>query len=236
MVRCDMPVDLVGLDGDDTLWHSERLFFDAHDRVAELLTPFVERTSWDARVREVQDGNFGLFGYGVKGFVLSLVETAVEVSDGAIPAVAIRDILELGKEMLRHPVELLPGVEEAVRDLAGSHRLVLVTKGDLVHQESKVARSGLADLFERVHIVVEKDTATYRRVLGELGAAPERFVMAGNSVRSDVLPVLALGGHAALLPYPFVAAHEQVDDADAERDGFHELGSIAELPALVASL
>jgi putative hydrolase of the HAD superfamily len=171
--------------------------------------------------------NLELFGYGIKGFTLSMIETAIEVSRGEVSTSAIAELLRLGKEMLAHPVELLDGVADAVEALAEHHRLVLITKGDLIHQETKIARSGLADRFERIEIVSEKDPATYRAILDRMDVAPERFLMVGNSVRSDVLPVLELGGHAVHVPYEITWSHEVVDDhAD---DAFPVLESLGQL-------
>ncbi len=158
-----------------------------------------------------------------------MVETAIEVSRGEVSTSAIAELLRLGKEMLAHPVELLDGVAEAVEALGEHHRLVLITKGDLIHQETKIARSGLADRFERVEIVSEKDPPTYRAVLDRMDVTPERFLMVGNSVRSDVLPVLELGGHAVHVPYEITWSHEVVEDhAD---DAFPVMASLGDLAA-----
>jgi putative hydrolase of the HAD superfamily len=205
----------LGLDADDTLWHSENRFHQTHQRYHDLLAAHVD-VSFDElerRMLETERRNLRLFGYGAKGFTLSLIETAIEVTDGAIPTAAIATILDFGKDLLDHPVDLLDGVAEAIeafrdRDL----HLVLITKGDLWHQESKVAASGIADHLDAVEIVAEKDEATYRGILARHGIAPERFCMIGNSVRSDVLPVLALGGRAVHVPYEYLWAHEAVDD------------------------
>jgi putative hydrolase of the HAD superfamily len=191
-----MGTPVVGLDGDDTLWHSESHFVTTTERLAELLSPWVPHTAAaEARLVEVERRNLALFGYGVKAFTLSMIETAIEVS---------------GEQV----TELLPEVAETVARLAGDHRLLLVTKGDLLHQESKVARSGLAEHFEGIHIVSEKDPATYRRVLAAHGVEPTDFVMVGNSLRSDILPVLELGGRGIHVPYHTTWALEEVDEAD----------------------
>ncbi len=170
--------------------------------------------------------NLELFGYGIKGFTLSMIETALEVSDNQVSGEAIAELLALGKRMLAEPVDLLPGVADAVEQLAERARLVVVTKGDLIHQEQKIARSGLVEHFDRVEIVSEKDEATYRGVIERMEVAPDRFCMVGNSVRSDVLPVLAVGGHAVHIPYAITWAHEHVDDHEAS---FPVLGSLDEL-------
>jgi len=220
---------LIGLDGDDTLWESEIHFSDVHEVYARLLAPYVgDGTDVEARLYATERRNLELFGYGAKGFTLSMIETAIELSDGAVTAAEISEILALGRSLLAHPVELIEGVEETVPMLAmAGYRLVLVTKGDLFHQEQKVAASGLADHFERVAIVSEKDEATYARVLDTVGVAPEDFLMVGNTVRSDVLPVLAIGGRAVQIPHRVTWSHEVVDHS-AE---FPVLERLADLPA-----
>ena len=231
-------IEVVAFDGDDTLWHSESHFVDAHHRFVALLEPYVDDPSRiDDQVVGTERQNLALYGYGSKAFTLSLIETAITLTDGRVTAHEISQILDLGKRLLDHPIELLDGVEEVVDEMASTgRRLIIVTKGDLFHQESKVAGSGLADRFERVEIVSEKDVPTYRRVIAAAGVEPDRFFMVGNSVRSDVLPVVELGAHAAHLPYTYTWEFEHVPDADAVRQGFHELTSIHELPALVESL
>lgn len=224
-------IEVVGLDADDTLWLNESFFADAQATLGEILAPWGGEDVL-ARHDATERRNLELFGYGVKGFTLSMIETALEISGGRITGREVAALLELGKEMLRHPVELLPGVADTVAALADSHRLVLITKGDLNHQEQKVARSGLADRFERVEIVSEKDEATYRAVLARVGVAPGQFCMVGNSVRSDVLPVLAIGGHAVHIPYSITWSHEVVDD---HRDTFPTLAAITDLPAWLAT-
>jgi putative hydrolase of the HAD superfamily len=231
-------IEVVAFDGDDTLWHSESHFVDAHQRFCALLAPYVDDPARiDDQVIATERQNLALYGYGSKAFTLSLIETAITLTGARISADEIRAILELGKRLLDHPVELLDGVEVVVDEMAASgRRLIIVTKGDLFHQEAKVAGSGLADRFERVEIVSEKDVPTYRRVMEAVGVPPDRFFMIGNSVKSDVLPVIELGGHAAHLPYTYTWEFEHVPDADAARQGFYELESIHELPALVESL
>jgi putative hydrolase of the HAD superfamily len=231
-------IEVVAFDGDDTLWHSESHFVDAHERFCALVAPYVDdRGLVDERVIGTERDNLALYGYGAKAFTLSLIETAIELTDGRVTSQEISAILDIGKGLLDHPVELLDGVADVVGELSGSgHRLMVVTKGDLFHQEAKVAGSGLADRFARVEIVSEKDVSTYRRVMAAAEVEPDCFLMIGNSLRSDVLPVVELGGHAAHLPYPYTWEWEHVPDADAERQGFHELTSIRELPGLVERL
>lgn len=231
-------IEVVAFDGDDTLWHSESHFVGAHQQFCALLAPYVpDPDRIDDQVIATERQNLALYGYGSKAFTLSLIETAITLTDGRITAGEVSAILELGKRLLDHPIELLDGVEDVVDEVAATgRRLIIVTKGDLFHQEAKVAGSGLADRFERVEIVSEKDVPTYRRVIDAAGVEPDRFFMVGNSVRSDVLPVVELGGHAAHLPYAYTWEFEHVPDADAARQGFHELSSIREVPALIESL
>ena len=205
----------LGIDADDTLWHSENRFHETHQRYHALLAEHVDLDvdELERRMLETEQRNLRLFGYGAKGFTLSLVETAIEVTDGAIPSAAISSILDFGKDLLDHPVELLDGVAEAIDDFrARGLHLLLITKGDLWHQESKVAASGIADHFDAVEIVAEKDVGTYQAILDRHRIEPAQFCMIGNSVRSDVLPVLELGGRAVHVPYAYLWAHEAVED------------------------
>jgi putative hydrolase of the HAD superfamily len=222
----------LGLDADDTLWHSENRFHETHQRFHELLADHVDLTvdELERRMLETEQRNLRLFGYGAKGFTLSLIETAIEVTEGAIPTSAISTILDFGKELLDHPVELLDGVAEAIERFRerGLH-LTLITKGDLWHQEAKVAASGIAEHFDAVEIIAEKDVATYRAILRRHGIDPARFCMIGNSVRSDVLPVLELGGRAVHIPYRYLWAHEAVADPGEEHLVVQALLEVADL-------
>jgi putative hydrolase of the HAD superfamily len=234
-----VTIEVVALDGDDTLWHSEQLFADTQAQFCSLVEPYVVGTAAAAdlhqRLLEVERRNLPIFGYGVKGFTLALVETAIEVTGGAVRGHDLQAILDLGKALMEHPVELLDGVEDTIDELAGRYRLMVVTKGDLLHQESKLARSGLADRLWAVEIVSEKDRSTYGRILDRHRIDPRRFLMAGNSVRSDVLPVLELGGHAVHVPYHLTWELEAVA-ADPRAPRYPVLGSLKELPRLVDEL
>ena len=224
-----MSVTTVGLDADDTLWHNETIFRLTQDRFAELLSPFAPQTALRERIAQIEARNLRLYGYGVKGFTLSMIETAMEMADGADVTAAVREILAAGREMLRHPVEPLPGVTHALAQLAERYRLVLITKGDLLHQERKLAASGLGELFTAVEIVSEKDAEVYARVFARHGAGAAHSAMVGNSLRSDVLPALEAGAFAAHIPYAMTWAHE-LADAPVGHPRFAELASIAELP------
>lgn len=230
-------IEVIALDGDDTLWHSEHLFVDTQDRFRSLVRPHVDidDATLDERLLEVERRNLPLFGYGVKAFTLSLVETAIEVTDGRIPGRDLQAVLDLGKVLMDHPVDLLDGVRAAVDALTDRYRVMVITKGDLLHQETKVARSGLDELFWRVEIVSEKDEATYQRILDRHRIDPATFVMVGNSVRSDVLPVLAVGGRAIHVPYSVTWALEHAEPDPALHD-FPVLEHISELPDAIATL
>jgi putative hydrolase of the HAD superfamily len=230
-----MPVTTLALDGDDTLWHSETLYDVTSRQFAELLAPWLGDRDSDAELLATERRNLRLFGYGVKGFTLSMIETAIEISGGEVTTGELQQVIEWGKGMLAHPVELLDGVRETVDALAERYRLLLITKGDLFHQESKIAESGLAERFWRIEIVGEKDEATYGRILAEHGIAPAEFVMVGNSVRSDVLPVLALGGRAVHVPYRLTWALETADPP-VEHDGYWTIERLGDLPGLLARL
>ncbi|HYD31947.1 MAG TPA: HAD family hydrolase [Azospirillaceae bacterium] len=226
-------IDTIAFDGDDTLWHNESIFDMTQGRFRQLLLPYVPAEEVDRLLLETERRNLRLFGYGIKGFILSMIETAVEVTGQRVSARDIQTILDFGKAMLEHPVELIDGVVEALDRLSPGYRLLLITKGDLFDQESKIARSGLAERFERIEIVSEKDPETYRRILVRHGVPAERFVMVGNSVRSDILPVLEIGGHAVHIPYHITWGHEQVEEPG---DGFRTLESAAGLPGLLEQL
>lgn len=229
-----MPITTVGLDADDTLWHNETIFRLTQARFLDLLTDH-DNDAIAARLAEVERRNLRLYGYGVKGFTLSMIETAMELCDGAPPPRAIREILAAGREMLAHPVETLPGVTEALDQLAGRYRLVLITKGDLMDQERKLAASGLGELFSGVEIVSEKDRATYDRAFTRHGTGPDQAVMAGNSMKSDVLPALEAGAFAVHIPYHVTWAHE-LADAPEDHPRFALLDTISALPAWIDGL
>ena len=228
-----MSITTVGLDADDTLWHNETIFRLTHARFVDLLAGHADPDPIEARLAEVEKRNLRLYGYGVKGFTLSMIETAMEFCEGEPPAGVIREILAAGREMLAHPVETLAGVDEALAALFERYRLVLITKGDLLDQERKLAASGLGDLFAAVEIVSEKDRGTYDRVFGRHGTGAAEAVMVGNSMKSDVLPALEAGAFAVHIPYHVTWAHE-LADAPEGHVRYGALETIADLPAWVA--
>jgi putative hydrolase of the HAD superfamily len=231
-----MAIRVVGLDGDDTLWHNETRFKLTQAELRDLLQRHVPEADVEAHLADVEMKNLGIYGYGVKAFTLSMIETAIQLTNGKIPAADIEVILGWGKRMLMEPTELLPGVEEALRELSLRYDLLLITKGDLFDQESKLARSGLAGLFLGVEILSEKNANSYRGVLKRRGIKPEEFVMVGNSLRSDVLPVLELGARAVHIPYEVTWHHEQVPEESLPREGWQGIESIAELSQVLADL
>ena len=233
-----MPRDLalVGFDGDDTLWRSEDYFRQAQEDFERIIARYVDIDDVHDRLYAIEKGNLRLFGYGVKGMTLSMIEAAVEITDARISATDLHRIVALGKDLLQHPVELLPGIREAVEAIAADHALVLITKGDLFHQEQKVRDCGLSDLFRRIEIVSEKDTATYQRLFAEFALPPERFAMIGNSLRSDIVPVLALGACGVHMPYHTTWAHEAEAELPVDTSRLRVVAAPSELPAAIASL
>ncbi|GAB6195913.1 HAD family hydrolase [Lysobacter xanthus] len=212
-----MTIRIIGFDGDDTLWRSEDYFAQAQAEFESIVAPYVDLrgAALHARLYAVEKRNLAVFGYGVKGMALSMIESAIGLTDARIAAADIHRIVQLAQSMLRHPVELLPGIREAVERVAARWPVVLVTKGDLFHQEAKVRESGLSDLFQRIEIVSEKDVATYTRLLRELGIEAHEFAMVGNSLRSDIAPVVALGGYGVHIPYHLTWVHERDAAVDA---------------------
>ena len=231
-----MPIRYLGLDGDDTLWHNETRFNLTQTALRDLLRRHVPDADVDSRLAEVEKGNLSLYGYGVKAFTLSMLETAIQVTNGRIPTSDLEVILGWGKRMLGEPTDLLDGVEDVLRDVGGRYELLLITKGDLFDQESKLARSGLAEMFSGVEILSEKNVGTYRSVLHRRGIDPHEFVMVGNSLRSDIAPVIALGARGVHVPYPITWAHEQVPEDSLPHEGWYRLASITQLGALLETL
>jgi len=231
-----MPITVVGLDGDDTLWHNETRFNVTQGELRDLLRRHVPDADVDAYLAETEMKNLGMYGYGVKAFTLSMIETAIEVTRGRIPASDLEVILGWGKRMLMEPTELLEGVEATLLELGKRYDLLLITKGDLFDQESKLARSGLAGLFLGVEIVSEKNVDSYRRILERRGIQPQEFVMVGNSPRSDIAPVLELGARAVHIPYHLTWHHEHVPEESLPREGWHRIDSISELSRVLEKL
>lgn len=220
--------DVVAFDADDTLWRSEDSFRYAEHRFVELVGPHVPNgVDVEAALHAVERADLSVTGYGVKAFTLSMVRAAITVTEGAVPSRVVGELADLGRSMLLEDVHLLPHVSEVLAAVSPNVRTVLITKGDLVHQTRKVTTSGIEHHFTDIEIVLEKDPETYAKILRRLDVEPDRFLMIGNSVRSDVLPVLAVGGHAVHVPYHITWEHERVDDHDED---VVELASIADVP------
>lgn len=225
----------LALDADDTLWHNEPIYQGTQRRFRELLFSYHEAAWVEERLNATEIRNLEHFGYGIKGFTLSMIETAIELSEGQVTAAQIQSIVDMGRDMVTHPIELLDGVAGAVEALAQTHRLMLLTKGDLLDQESKLARSGLGDHFSAIEVVSEKNVQTYRDVASRHGIAAEDFVMVGNSLKSDVIPVVALGAQAVHIPYRTTWVHERVPEVELRDVHFHVLTQLAQLPEWLAT-
>lgn len=225
----------IGFDADDTLWHNERFFRLTQARFAALLADHAAPEHLSERLLAAERRNLGAYGFGVKGFTLSMIETAIEVSEGAVPASVIAELLAAGRDMLAHPIELLPHARAAVEALAGRFKLVLVTKGDLLDQERKLAQSGLGDLFDAVEIVSDKHRETYAQVFARHGTGAAEGLMVGNSLKSDVLPMIAAGGWGVHVPHEMTWALEHAA-APLGHARFVELPDLEALPGLVAQI
>jgi len=228
-------LSLIGFDADDTLWHNERFFRITQNRFADLLRDYANPDHLAARLLDAEQRNIGHYGYGIKGFVLSMIETAIEVTDERVPATIIAELMDAGREMLAHPIELLPHAREAVEAVADTHRVVLITKGDLLDQERKLAQSGLRDLFDGVEIVSEKSPDTYLDIFARHGDGPEKAMMVGNSMRSDVAPVIEAGGWGVYVPHGIVW---ELEKARAPEDAprYRALADLSGLPDLVSGI
>ncbi len=227
------PVLTLGFDADDTLWHNETIFEHVHERYRALLARFHDAATVDRTLFATEMRNLERYGYGVKGFTLSAIETAIALSAGKISADEIQQLIALGQDMLAHPVELLDGVAETLAHLSGQYRLLVITKGDLRDQERKIARSGLAAHFRHVEILSEKNEGAYAALFRRHAIEPARFLMIGNSLKSDILPVLALGGAGVHIPYHLTWAAEHVEYAPRADGRFFEVKSVRELPELL---
>lgn len=221
-------ISVIGFDADDTLWVNETYFREAEQKFARLLSQYETENKIDQELFKVEMDNLELYGYGIKGFVLSMIESAIDLSNGKIPVATISDILHLGKEMISKPVELLDGVEEVLRKLSGKYRLILLTKGDLLDQERKMERSGLSEYFHHIEVLSEKKEENYRNLLEHLEIREEEFLMIGNSLKSDVLPIVNIGAQAIHVPFHTTWAHEVVDK-DEDNGGYRTVNSIKEI-------
>lgn len=207
-------IRVIGFDADDTLWINETYFLETERKFCELLSPYIDAGTLHSALFRTEIRNMPLYGYGVKAFMLSLLETAIRATEGKVEAALLQQIIELGKEQLRQPVVLLPGVEETLRRLQGKYKLVVITKGDLLDQEQKLIRSGLQHYFHHVEIMSDKTEKAYRQLLHHLDIPPEAFLMIGNSMKSDILPPVRLGCYAVYVPFETTWAHENEEKPD----------------------
>ncbi|NND19812.1 MAG: HAD family hydrolase [Silicimonas sp.] len=222
-------------DADDTLWHNERFFRLTEERFADLLRDHSDPDHLMERLLEAERKNIGHYGFGIKGFMLSMIETALDVTDGRVPGSVIAEIITAGQEMLSHPIELLPGAEETVRSLSDQFTILLVTKGDLLDQERKLAQSGLGDIFDGVEIVSDKSAPVYTAIFNRHGTEAESALMTGNSLKSDVNPVIEAGGWGVYVPHGVTWALE-VADAPADHPRYRKITTLGDLPDVVREI
>lgn len=230
-----MSIKVIAFDADDTLWVNEPFFREAEERFASLLEDFMPHHSIMKELFRTEIGNLGLYGYGIKGFMLSMIETAMRITDQKMPLGMIDKILEIGKGMLAKPVDLIPGVEEVLKELNGDYRIVMATKGDLVDQERKLKKSGLEPHFHHIEIMSDKQVADYAKLIRHLDVAPEEFIMLGNSLKSDILPVLELGGHGIHIPFHITWLHEQIEH-EINHERFYQAERIGEVAELIRKI
>lgn len=205
-----MSIKVIAFDADDTLWVNEPYFREAEEKFCSLLEDFMPSHAILKELYHTEISNLKLYGYGIKGFMLSMIETALRVSDQKMPISLVEKVIKIGQEMLEKPVDLLPGVEDVLERLNGDYRMVLATKGDLVDQERKLKKSGLEGYFHHIEIMSEKRVQDFAKLIRHLDVNPEEFVMLGNSLKSDILPVLELGGHAIHIPFHVTWVHEEI--------------------------
>jgi len=233
--RSGNMIDLIGFDADDTLWQNEKFFHLTQQSFEELLRDHADTDGLSDRLLAAEKRNLSLYGFGIKGFILSMVETAIEMSDETLPPSVIRRIMDIGRDMLEHPVELLPHARRAVELLSARYRTVLITKGDLFDQERKIARSGLADYFDHIEIVADKTVQTYTRVFAQHGSGPVSGTMIGNSLKSDVVPMLDAGGWGIFVPHELTWSIEHTG-VPTHRERFRQINHLGMLPELITEL
>jgi putative hydrolase of the HAD superfamily len=228
-------LEIIAFDADDTLWHNERLYSEAQTKLAELLSRYnFEDVEEQLYARELK--NIPIYGYGIKSFTLSMIELSIELTEGAINAADIAEIIGIAKGMLTAEVDLFEHAESTVKELARDYDLMVITKGDLLDQESKLKRSGIGTYFRCVEIVSEKSGEVYSSILKKYNVKPENFLMVGNSLRSDVAPVAQIGGHAVYVPYHLTWAHENLSDEHVDPSTYHRIENLGQLPALVVRI
>lgn len=225
----------IAFDADDTLWQNEQFFRLTQDRFADLLAGYVDKEDLGARLLAAERRNLGHYGFGIKGFVLSMIETAIDVSNGQVPASVIRELIDAGQDMLRHPIHLLPHAEQTIASLAGDFQLLLITKGDLLDQERKLAQSRLGDYFDGVEIVSDKTPEVYTQIFARHGAGPTQAMMVGNSMRSDIIPALEAGSWGVFIPHDLTWELEHAN-APKAHPKYRELPHLGDLQDFVSQL
>lgn len=223
-----MPLKVIAFDADDTLWINEPYFQHTEHQFCALLEDYLPHHTISQELFKTEMQNLALYGYGVKGFILSMMETALRVSNNTVPPTVLEKIIQYGKDLLEKPIELLDGVEEAIHALKNKYRIVVATKGDLLDQERKLKKSGLEEYFHHIEIMSDKQEMDYRKLIRHLDIVPEEFLMIGNSLKSDIMPVLAIGGHGIHVPYHTTWAHEKTEHT-VEHLKFRQVQSIKEI-------
>ena len=225
--------DFIAFDADDTLWHSERLYAEAQKQFTQMLSNYHDAEWINDRLYQTEIRNIQHFGYGTKAFALSLIETAIELTEGRISSKEIQKIVEWAKIMLNSEVELLPHVSQIIPQLSRQYPMMIITKGDLLDQETKIKKSGLGKYFQHIEIVSQKTLESYEKILKKYSVEPSRFMMIGNSLPSDILPVLKLGGSAVHIPYEITWLHETAQEPPRDHSGYYELENLGQLPSLL---
>ena len=228
--------DLVAFDADDTLWHNEDFYWHARERFRQMMAKYEVNGSVDEHADYLEVANIQYYGYGVMSFILSLIEAAIDLTEGAVKTEDIEALMNMGKEMLTADVQVFEGVEETVAKVADQHPLLLITKGDLLHQQNKVSDSGLAPYFRHVEVVSHKTPETYAAILKRFGVEPARFLMVGNSMRSDILPVLEVGGWTVHVPSDRTWGHEVAELPPEVGERFFEVEQLDQVPELLQSI
>ena len=231
-----MTIEMIAFDADDTLWHAEVIFRDAEEKFCKILLPWKDQETIKRTLFEVETRNISRYGFGAKSYTFSMIETALLLSDRKIGGKAIEEILRIGQIMLDSEFELLPGVQETIKKLSGDYPLVVITKGDLLEQTSKINRSGLSDYFSAVEVVSHKSKQTYHEIFQKFHITPQSFMMVGNSLPSDIQPILSLGGIGVHVPADPTWAHELMDDFDHTQENFYEIETIGQLPDLLQKI
>jgi len=227
-----MSLQVIAFDADDTLWVNEPYFQETEEKFCELMAPYLSRHSLSQELFKTEIDNLKLYGYGIKGYILSMIEAAMKISNNTISIEIIEKIIQYGKELLERPIELLDGVKDVLDELKGKYKLVVATKGDLLDQRRKLHNSGLGGYFHHIEVMSDKQEQDYMDLLKRLEIPPADFMMIGNSLKSDILPVLGIGGHAIHIPFHTTWAHEKIDHK-VEHVNFTDFERIIEVLAFI---